>query len=172
MFSMCSKICNQNVNKAHTPLILIWISYSSYHYWSSLWSNFGLVIPSGQLTHSLIKYISRVLSTAQVNKKEVNAIRKLKKYTKIKNISTAYILAFLPQNDPKFGRKKFLNPKFLGISKKSFFKKVDFGLKWKLMDYSFMKNFYFCPMTSSRDVIAPQSAEYAFLRVSSKNEFF
>ena len=98
--------------------------------------------------------------------------KNLKKNTKIKNISTAYILAFLTQNDPKFGRKKFLNPKFLGISKKSFFKKVDFGLKWKLMDCSFMENFYFCPMTSSCDVIVPKSAENAFRRVSAKNEFF
>ena len=40
------------------------------------------------------------------------------------------------------------------------------------MDCSFMENFYFCPMTSSRDVIVPKSAENAFRRVSAKNEFF
>ena len=53
----------------------------------------------------------------------------LKKITKIKNISTAYILEVLPQNDPKIGREKFLNPKFLDISKFFFFKKVEFGFK-------------------------------------------
>ena len=55
--------------------------------------------------------------------------KNLKKYTKIKNICTAYILAILTQNDPKIVRKKFLNPKFSDISKKLFFKKVDFELK-------------------------------------------
>ena len=52
-------------------------------------------------------------------------------------------MAFLPQNDPKFGREKFLNPKILEFLKKKFFsKKSILGLNESFWSVFFWKNIF------------------------------